>query len=65
MPGGKPAGVRCVNLDPASHLCRIWGTGQYPDVCRKFAPDRSVCGNDRGEALELLQVLECATGPGQ
>lgn len=58
MPGGKPAGVPCVNLDPGSLRCRIWGQPSYPAVCRRFAPDPQVCGNTREQALELITLLE-------
>ena len=61
MPNGKPAGVACVNLDAATMACRIWGTEEYPDACRRFAPEPGVCGNDRTEALELIAKLELLT----
>jgi hypothetical protein len=60
MPHGKPAGVRCVNLDD-DHRCRLWGTAQYPDVCRRFAADIAVCGETRDEAMVLLTVMERET----
>ena len=62
MPEGKPAGVRCVNLDPASYRCRIWGQADYPEVCRRFQAEPDSCGASRNEALELLAVLELVTG---
>lgn len=62
MPDGKAAGVRCVNLDPAG-LCRLWGGPDYPEVCRRFVAEPAVCGSHRGEALELLTVLEADTRP--
>ncbi|MGS2724797.1 YkgJ family cysteine cluster protein [Porticoccus sp. GXU_MW_L64] len=61
MPNGKPAGVVCVNLDPVDYHCRIWGTADYPDVCRQFAPAAYVCGSDRQQAILLLGELERAT----
>jgi Fe-S-cluster containining protein len=61
MPDGKPAGVMCVNLDPASHRCRIWGQADYPEVCRRFQAEAESCGASRSEALELLAVLELIT----
>jgi hypothetical protein len=63
MPNGKPAGVPCVNLDPESYLCRIWGTDAYPDVCRAFTATQEVCGTRRGEALERISRLEAETAP--
>jgi hypothetical protein len=62
MPGGKPAGVHCVNLDDAG-LCRVWNTPDYPEVCRKFAPQRWVCGDSAEEALRLIAALERDTRP--
>jgi hypothetical protein len=62
MPDGKPAGARCVNLDEKG-LCRVWGTPQYPEVCRKFAPQRWVCGDTAEEALRLIAQLEKDTRP--
>ena len=61
MPSGKPAGVVCVNLDTDSYLCRIWGTAQYPEACRRFAADPAACGNTRDEALDLIASLEMQT----
>ena len=58
MPNGKPAGVVCVNLDPDSFLCRIWGSVDYPEVCRRFRAMPDTCGSDRAEALELIARLE-------
>ena len=63
MPQGKPAGVRCVNLKDEG-LCRLWGTADYPDVCRKFTPQLSVCGGSTAEALALIAELERLTRPG-
>ena len=64
MPGGKPAGVTCVNLDPEQWRCRIWGTRDYPDTCRRFVPEAAVCGESREQALELIAALELATSAG-
>ena len=62
MPEGKPAGVMCVNLDPTTYLCRIWGSDLYPEACRQFRAETRVCGNSRDEALELILLLEEETG---
>lgn len=61
MPNGKPAGVTCVNLDPQTHECTIWGTEKYPEVCRRFTATREFCGLSRTQALEALTVLEQQT----
>lgn len=62
MPFGKPAGVRCVNLDD-DFSCRLWGTDQYPPVCRDFPADFEVCADTREEALKRLAEWERLTAP--
>lgn len=61
MPAGKPAGVRCVQLDE-NNLCKLFGHPDRPAVCEQFAADHEVCGDDRDQALILLTDLEDATG---
>jgi hypothetical protein len=63
MPAGKPAGVACVNLDPVTLLCRLWGGVDYPAVCRDFRATADGCGRDRDEALRLLTCLERDSRP--
>ncbi len=63
MPGGKPAGVRCVNLDE-NYRCTIWNTREYPAVCRALRPEPEMCGAGRDQALATLAALEAATAPG-
>jgi hypothetical protein len=63
MPGGKPAGERCVNLG-ADGLCVLWGKPEYPAVCRNFRPSPWVCGENAEQALALIAALETATRPG-
>jgi uncharacterized protein len=60
MPRGKPAGVRCVQLD-ADNLCRLFDDPRRPAVCRDFDYDPGLCGQDRDEALALIAALELAT----
>ncbi|MGR2737207.1 YkgJ family cysteine cluster protein [Billgrantia sp. Q4P2] len=60
MPHGKPAGVRCVQLD-ANNLCRLFGDSRRPAVCERFAFDSELCGEDRTEALQRIALLECGT----
>lgn len=60
MPHGKPAGVRCVQLDE-NHLCRLFGDPRRPAVCLRFAFDSELCGEDRNQALQRIAVLECGT----
>lgn len=61
MPGGKPAGVRCVQLGD-DNLCRIFGKPERPAVCSAFQAEPAFCGGDRAEAMALIQWLETATG---
>lgn len=62
MPQGKPAGVRCVNLD-AENRCRLWGTPEYPELCRSFPPRPDVCGETAEQAMALIAELERLTRP--
>jgi len=60
MPDGKPAGVRCIQLDPFNR-CRLFGQPERPEVCRRLRAEPSMCGTTRAQALELLAALETAT----
>tara|TARA_R110002096_G_scaffold369739_3_gene563080 strand:+ start:7280 stop:7468 length:189 start_codon:yes stop_codon:yes gene_type:complete len=60
MPQGKPAGVRCIQLDE-NNLCKLFGQSQRPALCDQFQADASVCGDNREQALHLIAVLELAT----
>jgi len=62
MPQGKPAGVRCVQLD-ARGLCRLFGQPERPAVCASLAPSPSMCGSRAEEALLYLSRLEKETAP--
>ena len=42
---------------------RLWGTPDYPPVCRAFTPQRWVCGDSAAEALRLIAELEEKTRP--
>ncbi|THF54787.1 YkgJ family cysteine cluster protein [Pseudothauera rhizosphaerae] len=57
MEGGKPAGVRCVQLDERG-LCRLFGDPRRPAVCASLAPSREMCGSDSAAALIWLARLE-------
>ncbi len=63
MPGGKPAGVRCVQLD-AQARCRIFGQPGRPAVCSGLRPSADMCGGSTEEALQYLARLERLTQPG-
>ena len=62
MPEGKPAGVRCVQLDE-NNACRIFGQPERPAVCVSLRPSFAMCGVGREDALRLLDALEVATAP--
>lgn len=60
MPGGKPAGVRCVQLT-ADNRCALFGDPRRPAVCGALRPEPAMCGGDRAHALAYLAALETAT----
>ena len=60
MPHGKPAGVRCIQLDE-HNLCRLFGDPRRPEVCTRFTFDRELCGTNRDEALVRITQLESGT----
>jgi hypothetical protein len=62
MPHGKPAGVRCVQLDDANR-CMIFGLPTRPAVCGGLAPSADMCGDNRDHALNFLARLEALTQP--
>ncbi|WBY00022.1 YkgJ family cysteine cluster protein [Ramlibacter tataouinensis] len=57
MPGGKPAGVRCVQLDELDR-CKLFGRPERPAVCGGLQPQPEMCGDSRGHALHYLRRLE-------
>jgi hypothetical protein len=63
MPGGKPAGVRCVQLDDEER-CRLFGSPDRPQVCTSLLPHAEMCGSTRQEAMAWLTQLEVQTQPG-
>lgn len=62
MPGGKPAGTRCVQLDERLR-CRLFGDPRRPAVCASLRPEPSMCGQGRDEALVSIARLERQTAP--
>jgi len=60
MPQGKPAGVRCVQLD-ASDRCQLFGDPRRPAVCASLQPSAEMCGADRAHAMRFLNRLERLT----
>ncbi|TVP57494.1 MAG: YkgJ family cysteine cluster protein [Halomonadaceae bacterium] len=57
MPEGKPAGVRCIQLDEHNQ-CRLFGLPERPQVCRAFQAEQALCGDNREQALQRLHWLE-------
>lgn len=60
MPGGKPAGMRCIQLDDHNR-CRLFGSPLRPAVCGGFPPRPDACGDSHAVALRLLTELERLT----
>lgn len=60
MPNGKPAGVRCIQLDD-NNLCKLFGKPERPNVCHKFKDDDWICGSGPDNALKILAELERST----
>jgi hypothetical protein len=62
MPLGKPAGVRCVQLDDADR-CRLFGGPERPAFCVGLSPSAEMCGDSREAAMVYLDRLERLTRP--
>jgi hypothetical protein len=62
MPNGKPAGVRCVQLD-ARNGCRIFGSSERPAFCAGLQPAADMCGDSPVHAMQWLAKLEAETAP--
>lgn len=62
MPQGKPAGVRCIQLDSANQ-CLIFGQPGWPAVCAQLQAAPDMCGADASHALVFLARLEAQTQP--
>lgn len=60
MPQGKPAGVRCVQLD-ADNRCRIFGRPERPAVCGGLQPSAEMCGTSQAQAIAWISQLELLT----
>lgn len=66
MPGGKPAGVPCVQLD-TKRRCMIFDHPERPVVCGQLQASLEMCGpkDDAGLfARTYLMRLEKLTQPG-
>jgi len=57
MPRGKPAGQPCAHLG-SDMRCALFGDPRRPDCCSAFLPEPQVCGDNRVEALAILETWE-------
>jgi hypothetical protein len=57
MPDGKPARKRCIQLTD-DLLCKLINSPLRPQVCKGFTFDPLICGNNRIEAIEIMEKLE-------
>jgi uncharacterized protein len=62
MPNGKPAGVRCVQLND-ENACKIFGQPERPAFCASLQPSAEMCNDTREQAMIWLTQLEVATQP--
>jgi len=62
MPNGKPAGVRCIQLDDQLR-CKIFGHPGRPAVCASLQPSATMCSSNREQALRWLGWMEEQTRP--
>lgn len=62
MPHGKPAGVRCVQLDEANR-CQLFGRPERPAFCGGLQASLEMCGSSSVHAVRWLAALERATAP--
>ena len=60
MPNGKPAGVRCIQLDD-DLSCKIFNSPERPKVCSGFKAEKLICGNSFDEAKSIISELEGIT----
>ncbi|MEF9958866.1 MAG: YkgJ family cysteine cluster protein [Niameybacter sp.] len=62
MPKGKPASVRCIQLDEENR-CKIFGHPERPRVCSGLQPSQEMCKACNEEAIKYLEELERLTSP--
>ena len=62
MPNGKPAGVRCIQLD-AQNRCMIFGKPERPVFCASLQAGIEMCHDTREQAMMWLANLERLTSP--
>lgn len=57
MVQGKPANVRCIQLDD-NNLCKLFGQPSRPQVCSDFKACEWICGKTNEEAMVNILELE-------
>lgn len=62
MRNGKPAGVRCVQLDEENR-CRLFGLPERPAFCIGLQASVEMCGDTPAQAIAWLTRLELETAP--
>lgn len=60
MPNGKPAGMRCIQLNE-QNLCRLFGQPERPKVCSSFQAEPDICGDSSEQAIKIITELELLT----
>tara|TARA_B100000768_G_scaffold169515_1_gene175174 strand:+ start:31 stop:279 length:249 start_codon:yes stop_codon:yes gene_type:complete len=55
-PNGKPAGVRCKNMNN-NNVCDIYNTDEYPKVCQKYEAEKEFCGDTFEESEKILKQI--------
>lgn len=60
MSKGKPAGVRCIQLE-SNNCCKLFGKEGRPAVCGSLKPSEEMCRRTAEEAYLYLEELELAT----
>ncbi|MFV0576983.1 MAG: YkgJ family cysteine cluster protein [Vibrio sp.] len=60
MPNGKPAGVRCIQLND-DNLCKLFGKPERPKVCHAFKAEAAICGTTSEQAIQIITELEHLT----
>jgi hypothetical protein len=63
MPQGKPAGVRCAQLDEENR-CKLFGKPERPAFCGGLQASEEMCGSSQLQAMRWLTSLESLTAPG-
>ena len=62
MPQGKPAGIRCIQLNE-DNKCKIFGQSNRPNVCLGLKASKEMCGTSFEDAIDFITMLEEQTKP--